>query len=328
MNFCTDYNFLNGLVIVKYFYRAALIILPIVIIIMGSIDGFKAVTSGKDEDLKAILFNTGTRAASFFIIMLLPTIIHIAFNFIDGYDGIYNNLTICMNNADPKIIAGLKRAREKELKGYEATTRNYLAKYNANKYTKRNTVIGATQVSGKGNFVKYNLSDSELAGIASLCIQEQGTVQGAAAEASLMANLYELQGGGYSDLYSYVRNSGWFANSEHFMDNPTNVTEELKAAVKTVLVDGKRTLPAYINEHDYLGDIAYVENDGASFDKTNLSGYQQYKTKVHQAQSVGQGVWTFYSFPAEGSDPFGYTSEENRQRLGEDCYSFSQITTT
>lgn len=327
MDFCTDYNFLSGLLIVKYFYTAALIILPIVIIAMGSYDGFKAVTSGKAEDVKAIMFNTATRAASFLIILLLPTIIHIVFNMMDGYDGIYNTMSICLNNVNKDTIAGLKRAHLQELKGLEATTQNYLANYDERKYVKQNTTTGASQVSGQGNFVKYDLSDSQLKGLTSLCIQEQGTVDGAAAEASLMANLFELQGGtfgsGADGLYSYVRNSKWFSNAATYMDNPSRVTDEYLRAVKSVLVDGKRTLPGYIDEHDYLGDIAYVENDGASFDKTDRSGYKQFKTKVHQGSSVGSGLWTFYSFPAEGSDPFGYKSEDNRERIGEDCYSLS-----
>ena len=41
-------------------------------------------------------------------------------------------------------------------------------------------------------FTKYTLTDAQLRGIASLCQQEQGTAQGAAAEASLMANHMEL----------------------------------------------------------------------------------------------------------------------------------------
>lgn len=334
MNFCTDYNFLNGLLIVKFFYRAALIILPIIIIIMGSIDGFKAVTSGKAEDLRAIIFNTGTRAASFFIILLLPTIIHIAFNFMDGYDGIYNNLTICMNNADPNVVAGLKRAREKELRDMEKSTTAYISKYNEAKYSKRTESLSgsnpAPQVSGSGNFVNYDLSESQLNDLAAICYREQGSAEGAAAEASLMANLFELKGGGHGSgaegLYNYVMNSGWFG--EDALHDTSSPGEDIVSVVRAVLVNGQRTLPGYIDEHDcidcgsYGHDIIGASNNGVSFDPMDKSQYQSHTTVLNNKYG---STYTFYSFPTETSDPFGYTSEENRQRIGDDCYSFDQI---
>ena len=42
------------------------------------------------------------------------------------------------------------------------------------------------------DFSTYDLSDEQVKKIARLCVQEQGTVEGAAAEASLMANLFEV----------------------------------------------------------------------------------------------------------------------------------------
>lgn len=326
MDFCTDYNFLNGLIIIKFIYNAALIIFPIVMLITGTVDGFKAVMSGKADELKGILFNMGAKAASILIILLMPKIIHIVFDTMDSYDGVYNKLTICLNNANKDVVAGLKRAKAKELKGYEATSQTYLASYNKDKYVRKTTSNGATQVSGKGNFVKYNLSDSELTSLAALCLQEQGSVEGAAAEASLMANLFELQGGGYGSgaegLYNYVKNGGWFANASHFMSNTQNVTSDVKEAVKMVLVDGKRTLPAYVNEHDCLSDLSSVTNNGQSINSSDKSQYKQHTTIL---KNVYGSTYTFYSFPTSTSDPFGYTSSENRERLGDDCYSFSQL---
>ena len=61
-------------------------------------------------------------------------------------------------------------------------------------------------------FPKYDLSETELIEITRLCQQEQCSLEGTAAEASLMANRYELCNSGYSTLYSYIKNSGWFAN--------------------------------------------------------------------------------------------------------------------
>ncbi len=330
MDFCTDYNFLNGLLIIKFFYQAALIIFPIVIILVGTYDGIKAVTTGTTEDIKGIATKVAARLTSLLLIFLLPTILHTVFNMIDGYDGINNKLTICMNNADSNVIAGLKRAREKELRGMQKSTQTYLASYNKSKYVKRTTSNGANQVSGKGNFVKYELTDSQLVNLASMCYREQGSAEGAAAEASIMANLFELKGGGYgtgaSGLYNYVHNGGWFAGKSM---NGTISDPEVISAVRAVLVDGKRTLPGYIDEHDciYCGanygyDITSASNNGQSFDVNDKSQYQQHVTVLKNRYG---STYTFYSFPTPTSDPFGYTSEENRERIGDDCYSYDQI---
>ena len=49
------------------------------------------------------------------------------------------------------------------------------------------------------DFSTYDLSDEQVKKIARLCVQEQGTVEGAAAEASLMANLFEVNNNGKYD---------------------------------------------------------------------------------------------------------------------------------
>ena len=103
--------------------------------------------------------------------------------------------------------------------------------YNAIKNTLRTNLVNNKNVNY--NYKKYDLTDDEIKQIASLCMQEQGSVEGAKAEASLMANLYEQnkKEGKANDIYSYVRNSGWFANSKTFMDK-RNAPEEVNKAVE------------------------------------------------------------------------------------------------
>ena len=173
------------------------------------------------------------------------------------------------------------------------------------------------------SFTKYtDLTDSQLRGIASLCKQEQGTLKGAAAEASLMANLFELRGSSYgqggSGLYTYVRNSGWFANAASFMDSG-NASSDYINVVRNVLVEGKRTIPGYIDEHDCFTDIASATNNGAGISVSDRSQYQSHVTKIN---NVYGSAYTFYCFPDTNSDPFGYTSEANRQRIGDGYYEF------
>lgn len=178
-------------------------------------------------------------------------------------------------------------------------------------------LISSNKLNSYG-FEKYKLSSDELLQIASLCRQEQGTAKGAAAEASLMANLYEERGSKYGSLYSYVRNSGWFANAARFMD-ARQASSDIVKAVKSVLVDGKRTIPGYINEHDCLSDISSATNNGKPIRVSNKSAYKQHVTYI---RNVNRSKYYFYSFPAEGSDPFGYTSQDRRKEIGEAYYDF------
>ena len=171
-------------------------------------------------------------------------------------------------------------------------------------------------------FPKYNLTEDQLKAIASQAYHEQGTPKGAAAEASLMANRFELYGSsfgtGADGLYSYVRDSGWFAHSKSNMDS-YDAPDEVVEAVRDVLVNGKRTLPAYVDEHDWINDLTSVTTDGKAINKSNRDSYEQHKTII---KNVYGGTYTFYSFPDTNSDPFGYTSEDNRTELGDFHYDF------
>ena len=171
-------------------------------------------------------------------------------------------------------------------------------------------------------FVKYSLTDDQLLQLASVAIKEQGTVKGAAAEASLMANLFEIKGSKYGTgadgLYNYVRNSGWFSNSKKAMD-ARKASSEVVAAVRSVLVDGKRTLPGYIDEHDWVNDIKSATTNGKAISITDRASYIKNNTILKNKYGA---TYTFYSFPDTKSDPFGYTSEKRRKEIGEFYYDY------
>ena len=158
------------------------------------------------------------------------------------------------------------------------------------------------------SFLCYNLTPIQLLHIARLCQQEQGTVAGAMAEASLMANQLEKDpdrqkkyGTGAPGLYNWVRNGGWFAKAAYWMENGP-CSDEIFEGVRDVLCEGKRTLPAFIDEHDCLSDIESIST-GLVRDKT---AYIRGKTIV---KNVYGSTWTFWCFPDGQSDPFGYTSK-------------------
>lgn len=195
---------------------------------------------------------------------------------------------------------------------------------------------------------KYNdLTDAQLRAIARLCQQEQGTAVGAAAEASLMANHFELDlykggttkyGPGGNGLYNYVAYSGWFANSKNYMgivvdktgekiqteEEAEKMLSELRTDVYTavyeVLILGKRTLPFYIDEHDCIKcwggrfDIEKIIFNGTIITDEdgllNRDNYIEHSTKIYNRYG---SEYTFYTFPTKTSDPFGYTSDAKKK---------------
>lgn len=187
--------------------------------------------------------------------------------------------------------------------------------------------VSSPGATGKGDFKKYTaLSDKDIEDIATLCSRENGGKQGCAFEASLVANLYEKN---HSDngegMRGWLRNSGWFnSDNRAAMDGSCQASAEEVAAVRTVLVDGKRTVPGYVDEHDFTGDIDHISTG----DKLNASDYIPHQTVV--TNEMGS-VWVFYAFPPGAStsrealasgatDPFGY-HRERRAQFSDDCYS-------
>lgn len=155
-------------------------------------------------------------------------------------------------------------------------------------------------------FKKYNLSKDKLIKVTRLCVQEQGTLKGIKAEASLAANIletnpYYVKKFG-NDIYSFMRYSGWFSKSEFFMDNGS-ATDEQVVAIKDVLVFANRTLPQYVDEHDCFLDIVSTSNHGKPFDKRDRSKYIKDTTVITNKYG---SIYTFYCFPDIKADPFGY----------------------
>ena len=146
----------------------------------------------------------------------------------------------------------------------------------------------------------YQLTDEQVLACARLCQQEQGTAKGAAAEMSLALNLYEKNQSRYSSVYDYMRNSGWFANAAYFMDNGRCNGDTLTAVIS--VLTGNRTLPEYVDEHDCFADILSIST-GNKYVKSD------YIPDVTAIKNTYGAEYTFYCFPDDNSDPFGYTSK-------------------
>lgn len=167
---------------------------------------------------------------------------------------------------------------------------------------------------------KYNLSDTKIKHLAIICYREQDTNDaGIRACASQMCNYYEKwQSKNFKDVYECVFGSGWYwskSKNKKWVKEHPDVPQSVITAVKDVIINGKRTLPEYIDEYDQLSDYAYIINDGVKHtDKEyimNRKNYHQDKTKVRN-KFPNSDEYTFYCFPdgVLGScDAFGYINK-------------------
>ena len=102
-----------------------------------------------------------------------------------------------------------------------------------------------------GQYPKYNLSPSVKEFASRLIVQETGgsDIVAARQEASQIANLNEVtkhRSNTSDDLYKTMT-CGWYANHGHSKRSATSVSNQ---AVEDVLINGHRTLPRYVTEHD------------------------------------------------------------------------------
>ena len=179
--------------------------------------------------------------------------------------------------------------------------------------------------TGTGSFPKYSLTDAQIKGLANIVGHEQGSKSGRYAEASIMANLTDIDADGKTtqDLINKAT-GGWFAHGRDRFNNPGNPDATSIQAVKDVIIGGRRTLPRYVNEHDCFSDLTSVKTNGKSIgNKSDRGSYVPFKTKVNNRYGA---AWTFFGFPdgvSGSSDPFGYTSEDDRKKWGDDHYSLN-----
>ena len=152
---------------------------------------------------------------------------------------------------------------------------------------------------------------------------EQGSLDGAAAELSLLLNLFERRHPDAGDVSiqevaKWAIECGWFAHASRRWES--TAAPEYIAVAKNVL-GGNRVLPSNIVEHDCREDLAYIETDGVRYSPYENDKYVSgvtvcYQAPVHEYNGRKFGFrkpshWVFYAFPAAKSDPFGSLCDEN-----------------
>ncbi len=321
---CTNSGVLKIVLFIENLLKIIFYIIPIILILMVMIDLSKAVLSSDESAMQKSLKIVSKRMVSVIILFLVPTISKVAINLVS--DTAISDYTLCLTNTEnisyyETLEAAKKKIEQEKNKGW------YPSLGNDGNFVKRILTLAKgkkIESSSGGNYngQTYNLSDSQLTYLTTVAMCENGSESGVAAEASIMANLFELKGSSYgtgaSGLVNYISTpppAGWFS----CYSNSETATSKYKDIVKTVLVLGQRSFPIYIDEHDCwfcnsrnycsngnMGDICTVGGESSQSFITNRSNYVRDKTVI---SNVYGSTYTFYSFPDSDSDPFGYTQE-------------------
>ena len=127
---------------------------------------------------------------------------------------------------------------------------------------------------------KYDLTDEQINQISILCQRlASDDLNMVAAEASLLANRYELYGSssdtsGGALLNYMISSKYWGADSSDYMkDRDVNTTASY--VVRDVLLQGHRALPLYVDERQFISDRSLYK-DGDMVTKTDGTTYRYY----------------------------------------------------
>ena len=284
---------------------------------MISLDFAKNVMASKDDDFNTNVHLVIKRIIFTFALFLVPTVVEFMLSLVsDASNNFSGEYQSCLDNL--AYIEYYEALYEEKKEQEEKEWEEYLAQLNADEVFKK-SVPSYTVSSGNNGSngitmgQKYQLTDEQLKDVASVCHREQGGygIEAVKAEASLLVNWFEIYKGG-TNFYDSMQTTFFFKGYAHGDERPTPSQEEIDA-VKSVIVLGKRNIPLYVDEHDSVGDIAYVTdgNGGHISDINDPSQYVPNKSIVQQNGNIdGAGHYTYYFHPnlsARGSDPFGYT---------------------
>ncbi len=95
-NFCSD--IIKTLRLVSISVMVVRICVPMFIIIMGTLDIYNTVSSGKTDDLKKNLTILGKRMIIGLIVFFIPTIVRLVVNGLGGNDSNYQVCVNCIDN--------------------------------------------------------------------------------------------------------------------------------------------------------------------------------------------------------------------------------------
>lgn len=315
LSICSDYAIVHYLYIIKKVLGIIQFIAPIIAVLMLSIRFLGAMVTvdnnkqNNDKNNKKII----NIFIALIIIYFIPMLVNLVMIILSDV-GVSkaSSLSSCWLEVD-----NIYKPSIYDPNIQSSSTGQLVIKAIKSKSTSKQTSNNKNNISDDNKIIngkKYKLTNSEIKYLAAVCLKEQGSTSGMRGEANLIANRYELYGKGkYSSPADYVKNSGWFGTSSA---TPTNNKTAINV-VKSVFVQGNRTIPLYVDEHDCwfcnrrntcsngnLGDICTITGGSSKSYITNRKKYKQDKTIIKNTYG---STYTFYYFPSPTSDPFGYT---------------------
>lgn len=241
---------------------------------------------------------------------------------------------------------GYTYSKSEEHYGFDdAKYKEFLKEFIEKKYFEEGVPLGSSNQSSieTPSFTKYTFSDDEINALASFLYHKVQSPVGVASFASLVANKFEISpiAQSYKDsygetgtaIYHYVRESNTWENAEADMDK-NDAPSDVIDVVKKVLVDGMRTLPGYVDEYycydcstdkcssGIKGNICKLDNGSKKLiNMSEIKDHSNYERDVTKIYNPSNNYYTFYSFPASISFPFGYTSESLKESMSECHYN-------
>lgn len=101
-SFCSDFG--KTLKLISISVLIVRIMVPILIIIMGTLDIFNIVKSGKEDDLKKQFSILGKRLVIGFLVFFLPTFVSVIVNGLDKTPSDYKICIDCISNPSNCVI--------------------------------------------------------------------------------------------------------------------------------------------------------------------------------------------------------------------------------
>ena len=114
MDVCTNYNFLSIMYIFKQMLNVVRVMVPVLIIVLGSFDFFKAVMASKDEDMAKLKKQFVTRLTAGIMVFLVPTLISFSLNIIGQSEMLDVKIANCFVSANPNKIKELENMADIE----------------------------------------------------------------------------------------------------------------------------------------------------------------------------------------------------------------------
>lgn len=131
MEFC-DYHFLEGVRIIKYIITVLKIVIPIIIVGMGTYDLFKTVMNPDKDSIYDKLGMLVKRVISALIIFIAPSIIQLVFDLTTNISDLMLVFNDCIKNANSEYIKALKHAAYEQTKANLNQSQDFSATYQKN----------------------------------------------------------------------------------------------------------------------------------------------------------------------------------------------------